>query len=100
VVTIWPCLALFIKRLHDTGWSAWWATATFGGTVIVVILLAAVSGRLIPLSELAHLAGVLGWITSIAYLGAVLVWMIVFFRLLRRGTVGPNRFGADPLPQS
>jgi uncharacterized membrane protein YhaH (DUF805 family) len=100
VVTIWPCLALFVKRLHDTDWSAWWATAAFGGTAIVVILLGAVSGRLIPLSELAHLAAVLGWITSLAYLGAVLVWMVVFFRLLMRGTVGPNRFGADPLPQS
>jgi uncharacterized membrane protein YhaH (DUF805 family) len=100
VVTIWPCLALFVKRLHDTSWSAWWATAAFGGTAMIVILVEAVSGRLILISGHTYLGAVLGWITSLAYVGAVLVWMIVFFRLLTRGTVGPNRFGADPLAQS
>jgi uncharacterized membrane protein YhaH (DUF805 family) len=67
---------------------------------MIVILVEVVSGRLILISGHPYLGAVLGWITSLAYVGAVLVWMIVFFRLLTRGTVGPNRFGADPLAQS
>ena len=58
-LTLWPALALVLKRLHDLGRSGWFAAVL-----------------LIPIANLL-----------------VMAEMAVV-----RGTVGPNRFGDDPLP--
>ncbi|MGO4388515.1 DUF805 domain-containing protein [Microvirga sp. 2YAF29] len=54
-----PCIAVTVRRLHDTDRSGWWILLSF-----------------IPL------------------VGAIV--LIVWF--CTRGTIGQNRFGADPLP--
>ncbi len=62
VGSLWPGLALLVKRLHDHNRSGWFAATL-----------------LIPLANIVFLM----WITAE-------VWFL-------RGTVGPNRFGEDPV---
>ena len=62
VISLWPGLALAVKRLHDRNRSAW-----FLATILIPI------------------AGIV-----------FAIWVIVEVWFLR-GTVGPNRFGEDPV---
>jgi uncharacterized membrane protein YhaH (DUF805 family) len=68
-----------IKRLHDRDKSAWW--------MLVFYLLPAVLGGLADVSWIFNIAGF-----------AVSIWGLVELGFLR-GTIGPNRYGPDPLPQ-
>jgi uncharacterized membrane protein YhaH (DUF805 family) len=79
---IWIGLAIGAKRLHDRDKSAWW--------LLLFYLAPSV------LSGAANHAGDVGF--SILYLAsfAITVWAFVELGCLR-GTVGPNRFGPDPL---
>ena len=65
IVSIWPGLALIVKRLHDRDRSGWFAATMFIPCVGIVFAI---------------------WIL-------VEVWFL-------RGTVGPNRFGDDPVQES
>ena len=62
IISIWPGLALIVKRLHDRDRSGWFAAT-----------------MLIPLAGVVFAI----WIT-------IEVWFL-------RGTIGPNRFGDDPV---
>jgi uncharacterized membrane protein YhaH (DUF805 family) len=79
---LFVALALAAKRLHDRDKSAWW--------LLLFYLAPSV------LSGAANHAGDVGF--SILYLAsfAITVWAFVELGCLR-GTVGPNRFGPDPL---
>jgi uncharacterized membrane protein YhaH (DUF805 family) len=79
---IWIGLAIGAKRLHDRDKSAWW--------LLLFYLAPSV------LSGAANHAGDVG--LSILYLAsfAITVWAFVELGCVR-GTVGPNRFGPDPL---
>lgn len=94
IVPVW--LALFVavlangaRRLHDRGHSAWWLVLFTGVPTVLTI----------P-AELAKFSGSEG----AQMLGAILVllglpfsiWGFVVMGCLK-GTVGPNRFGEDPL---
>jgi uncharacterized membrane protein YhaH (DUF805 family) len=69
VVSVWPTIAIYAKRLHDLGLSAWWLLVWGLATLIAETVMAA--GFVIPLLGFA----ILGFVP---------------------GTVGPNRFGDDP----
>jgi uncharacterized membrane protein YhaH (DUF805 family) len=84
VPLIWIGLALGAKRLHDRDKSAWW--------LLVFYLAPAV------LQNVADQAGGAGWLLSLLAF-AINIWMIVELGFLR-GTVGPNRYGPDPLAQA
>ena len=83
-----PSLAVLVRRLHDTNHSGWWAA---GGCVLAAAAFIILIGALLmgagASSALMMSLGVL----SIVY-G---LWML--FLLVSKGTVGPNRYGADPL---
>ena len=83
-----PSLAVLVRRLHDTNHSGWWAA---GGCVLAAAAFIILIGALLmgagASSALMMILGVL----SIVY-G---LWML--FLLVSKGTVGPNRYGADPL---
>jgi len=78
---IWISLAIGAKRLHDRDKSAWWLLLFY----------------LVPsiLSTAGNHAGDMGIILHLASF-AITVWAFVELGCLR-GTVGPNRFGPDPL---
>jgi uncharacterized membrane protein YhaH (DUF805 family) len=77
-------IVLCVPRLHDIGWSGWWA----GGVIIAEI--AVVAGALASLPEDSALV-VMG-----LFVFAVGILLIVLG--LIPGQVGTNRFGAAPAP--
>jgi uncharacterized membrane protein YhaH (DUF805 family) len=79
---IWVGLAVGAKRLHDRDKSAWWLLLFYA----VPSVLASAANRMEGGGFLLHLAGF-----------AITVWAFVELGCLR-GTVGPNRYGPDPLP--
>jgi uncharacterized membrane protein YhaH (DUF805 family) len=89
-------LAVGIKRLHDRDKSGWWLLLFY---VLPSLLFGAGAGLFIYGVGEEAASGMIGG--SVLYvLGlAVLVWAIVELGCLR-GTLGPNRFGPDPLTVS
>ena len=85
VVLLYPLLAMSIKRLHDLNLSGWWCGP---GLAPHYILLFAPLIGLGGLHSPTLLFEVLDFASS-------LVWLIVVGFI--RGTVGPNRYGPDPL---
>jgi uncharacterized membrane protein YhaH (DUF805 family) len=77
----WIVLATGVKRLHDRNKSAWW--------LLLFYLLPGV------LQGIGETAGDLGIVLMIAGI-AISIWALVEVGFLR-GTVGPNRYGPDPL---
>src|SRR5262245_431407 len=78
---LWIAFSLAAKRLHDRDKSAWW--------LLVFYVLPS------SLSNLGDPASGVGILLLLA--GAALsIWALVELGCLR-GTVGPNRFGPDPL---
>lgn len=92
LLSIWPSLAGTIKRLHDRDRSGWWIggfyllSAIFGGVAVMMALTNPSSAAAIGMPIMV------GGIVMAAY-G---IWLLVETGFLR-GTVGPNRFGPDPL---
>lgn len=79
LVTLIPSFAVGVRRLHDIDRSGWW------------MLLFVVGGILLGMSKAAPPMG-----TLFALLGlAALIWLLYWYT--KRGTMGDNRFGADPL---
>jgi uncharacterized membrane protein YhaH (DUF805 family) len=77
----WINLATTVRRLHDRNKSAWW--------LLVFYLLPSV------LQGISEKTGELGIVLNIA---GVTIWIWAVFELgVLRGTVGPNRYGPDPL---
>ncbi len=76
LVLFLPFTAASVRRLHDTDRSGWWVAAFISGKVAFLLSVNAMAA----LPALILLAG-----------------MIVFFVwLATHGTIGANRFGADP----
>jgi uncharacterized membrane protein YhaH (DUF805 family) len=86
-------LALGAKRLHDRDKSGWWLLVFY----IVPSTLFAI-GAVTFLYGLGEetAGGVIGGVIAYVLGLAVFVWAIVEIGCLR-GTLGPNRFGPDPL---
>lgn len=93
LATFWPGIAVLVKRIHDrdkTGWLAVLPYALIGVALLGAGIAAAARSR-----EMAEII-----ITIVGIAGfAIFVWFLVEFGCLR-GTVGPNRFGPDPLEPS
>jgi uncharacterized membrane protein YhaH (DUF805 family) len=79
----WTLSAAAIKRLHDRNKSGWWIVPL----LIAPILLGKISDRLD--------APAMATVVDLTYL-ALCLWGFIELGF-RKGTVGPNRFGADPL---
>ena len=77
-----PSLAVTAKRLHDRDLSAWWTLLLLAPLPLVIIGMHFQSGLVIAIILL-----------TFSGLG---IWLFVQTGCLR-GTVGPNRFGPDPL---
>ena len=80
IALIWPAVAVGVKRLHDRDKSGWW--------LLLFYFLPGVFGML---DDMLGGTIVLGAVSL-----AISVWALVELGFLR-GTVGPNRYGPDPL---
>lgn len=102
--------AAVVRRLHDSNRSGWWASPVFAVQVATPILFATVFPTMFgtfakvrsnlppaesqPSWDPAMRSFTLLW--SVGMLGFLLTIVLVIFLVLP-GTVGPNRFGDDPL---
>lgn len=97
-------LAATVRRLHDRGWTGWWALLplpfqAFGAAMAPLLLedmrlpKMSANGPFVPPPIHPQLMG-LNMLNSLAYYGAV---GFLLFLLVTEGTRGPNRFGEDPL---
>jgi uncharacterized membrane protein YhaH (DUF805 family) len=103
--------AATVRRLHDSNRSGWWASPVGASQLAMIIMFATVFphlfdmfGKIRPDMPQAEVQTAMGpWLQSFALLWSVgmlgFVFQIVLIIFLALpGTVGPNRFGADPLP--
>jgi uncharacterized membrane protein YhaH (DUF805 family) len=81
--------AIMIKRLHDRNKSGWWVLFFY---VLPMIL----SGMQKALRTIPEATAVLLGFACAAIAGIISLWMLIELGFLR-GTIGPNRYGPDPL---
>lgn len=99
------CIAVTVRRLHDTGRSARWL---FGIAVIIlgwlaVAAAASLSYMSLPKDGSDDGFGAVGWTFLVFFTGGF--WSLVSLAVIgaliaicnRPGVVGPNRYGPDPL---
>lgn len=90
LATLWPGIAVLVKRIHDRDKSGWYvllpyALLLLGGIGLIAGAVADSTGAVI--------AVIVIW--ALLLIG-VMVWFFVEFGCLR-GTIGANRFGPDPV---
>ncbi|HEY1096890.1 MAG TPA: DUF805 domain-containing protein [Alphaproteobacteria bacterium] len=99
LLLLWPTLVITIKRLHDINYRGWWLLVGF----LAPVALALVAGLIavVYLMAMGQQAATLPGLTILVVILVVLSMavMLAFFIILsvRKGTIGPNRFGVDPL---
>ena len=100
LVLLIPSLAVAARRLHDTGRSAWWLLLYLASILATGIALAALVLAYVFEADRGKDAAAL----SVALIGMVSFFIVavgcsiaplIFYVL--PGTVGPNRYGPDPL---
>jgi uncharacterized membrane protein YhaH (DUF805 family) len=79
-ITLYPRVAILLKRLHDFGWSGWWTLPT-----ACIGLLAAAANPWLSSAVAAE--------RHVAWLFCSLVWIVVVFVGARAGDPGANKFG-------
>lgn len=93
-----PSLGVLTRRLHDTNKSGWWIVAYYVLALVLLALLFALS--LMGVSDYAPDAEMpTGIVMAFAFLGLLLFafCIVLLVWCVKRGTVGPNRYGPDPL---
>jgi uncharacterized membrane protein YhaH (DUF805 family) len=94
---LWPSIALLIKRIHDRDKSGWLVWALYGPAMAALVFTVATIIAIAAGNEgSAWTSGIIAVALWIATAG-VGIWFFVEFGCLR-GTVGANRYGADPVP--
>jgi uncharacterized membrane protein YhaH (DUF805 family) len=85
LVTLWPNIAVMVRRIHDrnkTGWLvlAYWVPSALQTVLIVADASDNAAGTILSLITMA-----------------VGLWFFIEFGCMR-GTIGANRYGPDPVP--
>jgi uncharacterized membrane protein YhaH (DUF805 family) len=101
LVVLVSSIGVGIRRLHDRDKSGWWLLLFYlapGILVTIGVATGIVSGVAMEDAGMGMLMG--GGIALIFIIPAlaILIWAFVELGCLR-GTVGPNRFGPDPLAE-
>jgi uncharacterized membrane protein YhaH (DUF805 family) len=83
-----PNIAVSVRRLHDTDRSSWFLLLPAPAVVILIVL------AVIAMNGQVPAAGLLATIFGLIALGC---WAVLWVWFCQRGTLGPNRYGGDPL---
>ena len=102
LVLLLPSLAVTARRLHDTNRTAWWMLLylipVLGLIVLVIVSLALLGINSFDPWEASDAEwGVIGILFLIWLLGSFVAWLVLLIFQIMPGTVGPNRYGPDPL---
>jgi len=85
IALLLPQISVFVRRLHDTNRTGWWALIFY--VVLIGLFFAALAAYF---NANFSLGG--AFVLSIV---AICIWVIVL--LAMKGTAGPNRYGPDPV---
>ena len=95
LLVLWPGIAVLVKRIHDrnkSGALVWMLCVPVLLAIVVTII--AIIGSVLSAGDAGKLglfAGAL-WLLVIG----ISIWFVIEFGCMR-GTIGPNRFGPDPM---
>lgn len=89
-----PTLGVVVRRLHDMAYSGWWLLLCGVASLPFCVF--------VPLAMLNYAPGEAAWSMQ-AVNGAfglmVVAYIILLLVCCRRGTIGENRFGPDPISE-
>jgi len=96
LVALWPSIAVLVKRMHDRDKSGWLVLLLYV-PFFIGIALASVALYDVAVRDI-HDANQVATPAAIVFGGTAIVgvWFFIEFGCMR-GTVGGNRYGADPL---
>lgn len=105
LVLLLPSLAVTARRLHDTNRTAWWMllylVPVLGFIVLVIAFLSLLGAdALSPWGADDVEWGILGILFLVWLFGSIAAWILLLIFQIMPGTVGPNRYGPDPLQQA
>lgn len=87
LITLWPSIAILVKRIHDRNKSGWLALILY----VPILLSDIISATAGPQNAASMLLNIIVLVVGI--------WFFVEFGCMR-GTIGANKFGADPVPHT
>ena len=100
VYLLWAQFMVSIRRLHDKNRSGWWLILNIVLMVIGSVFLSAViflDGLQGGYHDGDTISTILMGLGIIFFLAAFVIGIFIFVMMVTAGTVGPNRFGPDPL---
>jgi uncharacterized membrane protein YhaH (DUF805 family) len=91
LVALWPSIAILVKRIHDRNKTGWLILAPYVPLILMGIFagIGAAAGG--GAGAIGAIVVIFGIITA-----AIGLWFFIEFGCMR-GTIGPNRYGADPV---
>ena len=100
-----PSLAVTARRLHDTNRTAWWMLLylipVLGFIVLLITALALLGSNAFDPWQANEVEwGVIGILFLIWLFVSIAAWIALLVFQILPGTVGPNRYGPDPLQPS
>jgi uncharacterized membrane protein YhaH (DUF805 family) len=90
IAMLLPALAVFVRRLHDIDRTGWWVLLLVAPMIAGIIIFTVISA--VPDN-----IGVVGGGILVLIVVELVIWIVFLIWLCQRGTVGPNRYGTDPL---
>src|SRR5258708_33712342 len=97
LVTLWPGIAVLIKRIHDRNKTGWLVLLLYVPLVfLVAALIATVTAAVLDNDAATAASGIalaIGGLITVA----ITIWFFIEFGCIP-GTVGPNKYGPDPVP--
>lgn len=97
LLVLWPGIAVLVKRIHDRNKSGALVWLLYGPLLVAIaVTVIALIGAVMNTGE----AGVLGLVSGALWVlvVGVAIWFFVEFGCIR-GTIGPNRYGPDPVAE-
>ena len=106
VVSIWLFIAQItatVRRLHDVNKRGWWILLPMASMLVVMVVLVMAIVATDPYFATSEFpiaaSGQMDGILIGAALVSFIISIVILVFLIKKGTVGPNRFGPDPLQQ-
>jgi len=103
LVVVWPSLVVMIKRIHDRNKSGWFCLILYVPlTIFIILLIIWLAALLVAIGagSTASAPAIGAFAVFVMILGfvcaGITIWFFIEFGCMR-GTIGPNRFGPDPV---